>query len=688
MGFKYNENCNSIYGGVILPPYLAVFFSNIVFFLFQYIMVNYVFPVAVFAFHFALEVEKEYHNLRFLHIGQDDRTEWADFKAAVYLSMGYDMKDLHTLQWWHSIMNDHDDPVDQISLFPVMVPTPEQHETEKMFQRMEKSFGYHYAFFICQLAWVLYEVVYYISSSQTQTLYSGSSSWLQYNYFIGFLVNSSFISLLYMAIYIAFLKELYFPFRHYWAEDARAGEIVFYIPHLYEAHAQRVYCVKIISVDSYVSAHGVTMPGSGFGKEPPSTESLYTKPGVDARSRKEVAFDEKTSNKKGKGKGKSKGKSKGNRSQGVDLDGAPPRSTPKQKGDLESGGETVRGDAPHQDRPRSLKRLQRWLSGMWYRSWARRHDDDPPVDPPPPFSPPTTSASEVALVDVAGGPVSSIAGLSPSRPPGRRIAPKPPQSPGLPLYMAVLNERKSGYELPYYLREDRGEDIVYTPPPPCSTHRFGHRYYIQFLDDIYHHQPRKVTMLHLFHTPSAAKLELQFHRYEHLFEPLLVATMIIAMPLAITHLLPGLVMYAWVVALWVFVGTLIGIALQLVWIVVGPGLDFDCTDTLKREIVQQFFARLLLRVVLVLVVQTLVNYMSLYYYHIADLGTEEPVSGGYLTNLIVEFNLRTQSLYPCYLGAVLDGPSGLSSSNSSSVTDTQEAAFVHAYNVLVTLDWL
>jgi hypothetical protein len=364
------------------------------------------------------------------------------------------------------------------------------------------------------------------------------------------------------------------------------------------------------------------VPESGFGAAPPSAKSLFDKD-------KETQVSSKQSRKQRRPAGR--------------------------------GG--VCGGDYSAPRPSFRQRLHAWMTDAWHHMRARGLDDDPPVDA------------------LGGIP----APYSPTRSPSK-VAPKPPQNPNLPLYMQVLNDRKVGYEVPYFMRADQGADIEYVPPPPASAHRFGHRYYIQFLDDVYHHQPRKVTFLHLFHTHAAAKLELQFHRYEHMFEPLLQTTVVVALPVLLTHFLPGAVMYAWVVALWVFIGTCIGIAIQLIWFALGPGLSFECTDTFKRTLVEQFMSRLLLRVVVVLVFQTVVNYMALYYFHVdalaesASIGANATsVSGGYVENLLVEFNLRTQSLYPCYLGAVLDGYNS---------TDPEASSLVHTFNVLVTLDWL
>ena len=170
---------------------------------------------------------------------------------------------------------------------------------------------------------------------------------------------------------------------------------------------------------------------------------------------------------------------------------------------------------------------------------------------------------------------------------------------------------KPNFPTPYYLTPVRETwDIAASQ---VSHHRYGHRYYISFMDDEYLHHPKKVTFLHLYFTYNAAKLELTFHHWEKYFEIPIYFVFFCSIPILCTHIIPGLVIYSWVFIGFLCLITLILIGIWVMWYTFGCGMNWDFTSTRKRSVVKFFLVPVLLRLFVVLLCQTAINYMTLFY---------------------------------------------------------------------------
>jgi len=114
-----------------------------------------------------------------------------------------------------------------------------------------------------------------------------------------------------------------------------------------------------------------------------------------------------------------------------------------------------------------------------------------------------------------------------------------------------------------------------------------------------------------------------------------------------THILPGLALYGWIFIVCAVVSAGIVFASMALWHGFGPGMNFRFTDRQTRKI-GLFFSTIMLRILIVISIQTMMNYMTLYYDAIGP-GLDSTLEGEtpsflYIHHIVHEYNLRVQPM--------------------------------------------
>lgn len=566
-------NCASIYGGTLLQTYVLVIYSSLLYFLYQYLMVHYILP-----FFYVI-------------------WEW---KYRIYRSYTQLQNHLDMMTLYHEIIDQYieenemlkhireDELNDMQSLMNVL--SDEEQQMRYLWKYIEKYMYYYYALFVIQFVVSLAEILLYaITTYATNNQHKGDSSWIIYTNILGFMSNSSSITLVHMAVYFYYIKETYLHFKYYWAEDAKPGEIVYYLPNLYEQKNRHIVPVQVLSVD------------------PIRKRKKYK----NKHRRKEWLHS-------------------------LHLE----REHLYMHHRMAANHGHVHAHIHHHGQHHPSRHHATQVASS---SGSNIHLDKTAITLNSPF--------KSAPVSPIPAPVSSTL---------------PGESTGEEIESVESWDSESySYSEPSELESqtqsigmtDQGNENERGYTYGTRDTRYRSRFHIRLLHDEYLDIPKKCSFLHLYCTWDAAKLEMQFQEWEKTFEVLVVLVLFLYAPMICTHIIPGLVLYGWIFVVLAVVAAGIVFASIALWFGFGPGVTRRLTDRQSRKI-GLIFSTLLLRILLVVSIQSMVNYMVLYYDAIgpgvdATLEGESP-SFLYIHHIVHEYNLRVLPL-TCFISVTERG---------------------------------